>query len=86
MENDAVLVALTVGTSPVHEEEDEERWLAAVGMAVLNTRDLRLLSPGDGGNLWLGEVPNSIIWCIEDRQSHPHSAKLTGNSEDAYNH
>ena len=77
---DVKFLAVSIGTTPQFDEEDEVRWLTAVGLATLDTKDLHLLSPGKDARYWAEEV-KTRVFAIKDRQTHRTAGPLTSDSE-----
>ena len=76
--DDVTFVALTYGTAPRFDAEDEVRWVTAVGYAALDTDNLKnegLLSPGQGGAHWADCIEHHTI-SINGRQIRPEAAIL----------
>ncbi|KAK5128939.1 hypothetical protein LTR85_000272 [Meristemomyces frigidus] len=72
----AKFIAISTGLTPVHEIEDGKFWIAAVGIATLDTKDLLSLSPSKDGCHWADEVQTKVISII-GRDEREEAAALT---------
>lgn len=79
-ENNVTFVALTVGTTPMYHEEDEVRWVTAIGCAYLDTGSLALLPPGKDGVQWADEIRTQVI-TVDGRQGHGDASACISGSE-----
>lgn len=83
LEDDARFIAVSLGTTPRFEEEDEIRWTTAVAYASLDIAELKnegLLSPGRDGIHW-AELIQTRAFTIAGRQGRGDAATLTSGSE-----